>query len=267
MLNIFKSRRNKAELSNISAVNIYDGLIKRLDSEIKMLEKAVRVMKKKYKTDELPLLINNLIFFRISFSDILSTVKQIIPAEGKDKNLLLRSLSLHMYEFLDDTKDFLGPRLRKDLCIIPNSVFHLKQLQELKILYKSIRESAQNNLGGIRHNTIAHKEQNSIELNRLIKSIKTKEGDIQMAFILVSILFGCIIRFQKNIITSITKQGKIKEGDLVVIFSEVKKWLYILKHELPYEVADYLSKLSNDQLITLKVKLDEYAKWSKSEYK
>ena len=56
-------------------------------------QKAVNLMKKKYNTDELPFIINKLLFFRIAFTDIIITVKQIILAIEKEKNLLIRTLA------------------------------------------------------------------------------------------------------------------------------------------------------------------------------
>src|SRR5580698_9080721 len=79
-----------------------------LSEEIQVYEAVIVTLNKKYNLDATPPIVNSILFFRISFRDIINAIKQLRNSTAKeDINLNSRSLALHLYEFLDDTKHFL----------------------------------------------------------------------------------------------------------------------------------------------------------------
>lgn len=236
--------------------NHLDILTESLTKDIDDIANVVQLIKSKYNTDELPIVINHFLFFKVSFRDIISLTKQVADAKDKhEKNLLNRTLAQHLYEFLDDTKDFLGKNFKNDLEKLPNSILLVPELYRLKEYYKAIKNSMFSALGDIRHNTSAHKTQDGTVLNRMIKSIDSKE--VNTNCILVWMLFALILNFQTNILRSIMhhEESKILKKTSEIepfiielgIDAEFKKDIMILQGVHP-EFAKYICNLSKVQI-------------------
>lgn len=204
-MKIFKKyfeRKKSLKISNGTARQM-DGIISSLDEQVKNLEDAIDLVSKKYSATDLPIIINSFLFFRVTFKDIVLVTEQLVEEKDEQqRNLLTRTLALHLYEFLDDTKDFLGSKLRVSLKQFPDSDFHIQELNKLKKYYSIIKNLIFKELGNVRHSVIAHKDQNSRELIRKIKEINYT-NNVDSSGMLVWALFGLIIRFQKNIMISI----------------------------------------------------------------
>ena len=201
-INKYFGRKKSINISK-RPVHLMDKIISSLDEDIKNLEDAIKLASKESNTTNLPIVINSFLFFRVTFKDIVLVTEQLIEEKDEQKkNLLIRTVALHLYEFLDDTKDFLGQRLRVSLKQFPDSDFHMQELNKLKKYYSIIKNLIFKELGDIRHSVIAHKDQNSIELNRKIKELN-QPNNIHGFCMLVWVLYGLILRFQKNLLISL----------------------------------------------------------------
>ena len=71
-----------------------------LNPQIEQIDAVFQSMQSKYNTKELPLIINNFLFFKITFRDILTSMNQLQNLTDQDEiNLTTRSLALHLYDF------------------------------------------------------------------------------------------------------------------------------------------------------------------------
>jgi hypothetical protein len=173
-----------------------------LSGQIDAYHEVALIMNQRYNLSETTPIINNLIFFRISFRDIVNATKQLMNASTKaDINLCSRALALHLYEFLNDTNDLLGSKLRKSIAGFPDADFLTKELNCLKTYQKSINSLLLNNLKNIRHNAIGHKHQEGIVLNTIIKNIK--ENEVWAYSIVIWIFCMGITNFQNSLVHSI----------------------------------------------------------------
>lgn len=273
--NFFERRKNK-KVTN-KAIKLMDSIIFSIDSEIENLEEAINLMNEKYKVDALPLVANNFLFFRVTFKDIVILTKQSLEeTDAKKRNLLTRFLALHLYEFLDDTKDFLGKKLKEDLEKFPDHEFHIRELYRLKDYYYSIKNNIFKELGDIRHNVAAHKNQNSIELSKSIREVD--RSNVETSCMLVWMLFSLILRFQKNLTYSISndciKKPNTKElnksspeqnntvKEYITIDSEFRKSAMIMYGVSP-ALAEVYSKLTPEGFKKLK-ELVEYMEAQKN---
>jgi hypothetical protein len=101
-------------------VSALDSILKYLKEQFSALENGIQLMQRKYNTNETPLILNSLLFFRLTFIDIIGLVKQLQLADNDlNKNLIARNLAVHLYEFLDDTPDFTGKEMKKNLIGLP----------------------------------------------------------------------------------------------------------------------------------------------------
>ena len=145
-------------------------LITFLQSQIEEFSKVVEEFQQIRQTDIIPAIFNSSIFFRITLVDILVTTKQFAKADSnEDKNIIIRNLSIHLYEFLDDTKDFFGKEMLESLKTLPDKEILIADLYKLKGINKAVKDAILKPLGEIRHNTGAHKEHNSLILRNRIK--------------------------------------------------------------------------------------------------
>ncbi len=207
-------KRNLKEQKNIvitdEAVEFMNRLITILDEEINNIYEAYNLMSEKYNIYNLPFILNSVLFFKTNIKDIVLATKQMISEKDElQKNLNARTVALHLYDFLDYTKDFLGPNMRKELEVLPDSDFHIQELNKLKKYYQTIKESIFQELRDIRHSVIAHKDKNSIELHKKIKEINPDK--INSSCMIVWVLITFILRFQKNIIISIRTNDNKKD--------------------------------------------------------
>ena len=199
-LKVKKQKKAKRDL-----ILSFDKIINLLDPQIDIFDSAIQHLQDKYQTKELPIILNQFIFFKITFKDIIGSIKQLHKtSDTNELNLITRSLALHLYEFLDDTQDFLGHKMREELKLmnLPNIDFLIKDLNHVKEIHKAVKNATNKSLADVRHNTVAHKEQNSLVLNGKIKSLNQRE--IEMSAILSFTLFIAINHFQNNIIKSIS---------------------------------------------------------------
>lgn len=198
--------RKKKEKINKEALIALDKIATSLREEIDNFETIIDRMNKEYKVEETPILINQFLFFRISFCDIVGILKQLVKVQDEhEENLLCRTLSLNLYEFIDDTKDFLGPKMKEGLSGLPNESYLISELYKLKKYYWDIRKNNLfNDLAEVRHNTVGHKDMNSIRVSRMIKNISSV--NIAAICFVVFMLFSLIINFQHNIFFSIKNQ-------------------------------------------------------------
>lgn len=268
-MKIFKRYFERKKSTKISkgTVHLMDGIISSLDEEIKNLEDAINLVSKEYSETELPIVINSFLFFRVIFKDIVLVTEQLIEEKDEQqRNLLIRTVALHLYEFLDDTKDFLGPKLRTSLKQFSDSDFHIQELNKLKKYYSIIKNLIFKELGDIRHSVIAHKDQNSIELNRKIKELN-HSNNIHGFCMLAWTLFGLILRFQNNLLISYKadyhskneSQNSLEEtfeksknvNEFISVDIEFNKFLMLLSG-VSFPAAEFLGDLTPDVLGKLK---------------
>ena len=176
-----------------------------LNAEIENFSSAMAAMKSENPTTLMLPIFDNFLFFRIVFKDILTLVNQLQSAKtASDRNLISRSLAQHLYEFIDDCKDFLGPKQKGGLAgfeKLKDFDRLQKELYRVKEILKAVKDRSFKDLGEVRHNTSAHKTQDSILLYNLIKKIDS--NDILANAMVCSLLFCCIVQFQNNVFRSI----------------------------------------------------------------
>lgn len=255
--NIFTKRTSKGNSKKTpDSLSI---LVDSLTLEIDQIVTKINEMKAIYKTDELPPLINHFLFFKINFKDIVNLTIQLSKADNEqERNLLNRSLAVHLYEFLDDTKDFLGKNFKKELEEIPNSDFLIAELYKLKEYYKATKGLMFKDLGGIRHNTAAHKTHDSLSLHQMIRNIDSKE--INTNCMLVWLFYTAVANFQDSIIQFIKHHIENKEKidsekslyqKEIGVNAEMKKNIMILRGVEP-EFAKYLCVLPPERIHQLR---------------
>jgi hypothetical protein len=233
----------------------FEQLIETIDSQIKDLVSAIEIMHAQFQTDLVPAIFNNYLFFRLAFKDIFSTVCQLLKSQQeRDRNLIARSLATHLHEFLSDTQDFLGPKTKGglvDFDNLSNQDLLIKDLYKLKEIYRAIKNKTFKSLSDIRNNTAAHKDPNSLLLNRKIQNIKTEE--VQLYSILCSVLFMIIVHFQNNVLASIIQQMNAGTGTMIPVtpyrtveqkFTEV---CMIMQGVEPW-IAELASKLTQEEM-------------------
>jgi hypothetical protein len=264
--------KRKARKVNKQAIGAFEGLSATIKDEINILETSIENMSKKYGVSEeqTPFILNHFLFFRVAFQDILRMTIQALSVEDEyDANLHSRNLVVHLHDFIDTTKDFLGKKMRDDLSLFVDSDYLKNELQSLKTIYKQIKDDIFQNLSDVRHNTVAHKDTNALKLSRMIKHVSADK--IQRASIQVFMLFGFIINFHQTILYSLKVQHdskfKVLEENLTeasgIEFKKPKSIsamltkLLLIINGVEDEVADILCELTPDGIKKLK-ELKEY---------
>jgi hypothetical protein len=189
--------------------NSMEFLSNMLGEQIDMWHEVAESLNKKYNVESTPPVINNLLFFRICFRDIVDATKQLRNSTAKSEiNHNSRVLALHLYEFLEDINEMFGHKLRKNLQLLPDSDFLINELNRLKTYQKSINTILLNKLKPIRHNTIGHKHKDAIVLNQILQ--KVKSNDIEAYSFLVWIFSLQIACFQNNVLhmLKVTSENK-----------------------------------------------------------
>jgi len=190
-------RKSEKQTQHEAVINI-SKTIELLELEIAHLATAVHEVQINNKTDDVPILVNQLIFFRIAFKDILTAAKQFISATNEtDRNFLTRALALHIYEVVDDSKEFFNKKMRSELQRLPNKDLLLEDFFRIQEFFKAFKNNSFKELQDIRHNTAAHKELNSVLLHQKIQNIDVKRVHTFSIFALI--LFVCVLAFQKNV--------------------------------------------------------------------
>jgi len=211
-MKFFKWRFKKPKMISVANENVelMSRIIVILDQETDNLYEAFNFVSEKYSTPNLSFILNSVLFFRTNFKDIVLVTKQMnSEKDEQQKNLTARTLALHLYEFLDDTKDFMGQKMRKELEHFPDSNFHIEELNKLNKYYQTIKQPIFQELRDIRHSTIGHKDQNSLELHRKIKEINI--ANIERSCMMVWVIIDLILKFQKNLLISIKKNINKKD--------------------------------------------------------
>jgi len=247
-------------------------VINALESQIDMFEDAIKVMQAKYATDLIPPIFNNYLFFRLVFKDIFGLIGQLQKAQTEqEKNLTARSLALHLYEFLADTQDFLGPKMKGGLTGFDDLIRHdllTKDLYKVKEIYKATKNKTFNQLADIRNHTSAHKDQNPLLLRNKINNISAH--DVQVHAILCTILFMTIVHFQNNVLASIIEEMNTKEGIVAAVTAaayktverEFRESIMIFRGTDP-RLAEVLSDLNQEEINKL-VEVVAYLEKNKS---
>lgn len=228
--------------------NYFELIIKSISEYSEVFVEALEATQKKYQTDEIPKVLNHILMFKLHLKDITTEWQRI--SDSKDdiqKNLGYRSLCLHLYEFLDKAKAFLGNSFRRELRMYPNCESLCSDLDFTKKWYKALKNIVFNELAEIRHNAIGHKSENSLKLQKLQTDLDYKKIDTMM--ILIYVFFAIVLRFDDNIISSLTaKQNNVSEDEREKIFkslqpakNELVKFMFVLKG-FDLKTAELLSK-------------------------
>lgn len=185
----------------IFLVGLNKKALKNITNNIEAVNKALK--SENYYMYRFPIFIENWQHLSISFKDILINQNIHLLAEDQnEKNLTARTLALLLYEFLEDFQKFNNKAFRIELLTSPNPELIIKAYDELKNVYKVIKNEFWQKLGDIRHQTIAHKNKKDVRL--LFDSIeKIDVLDIKGAFTFIHILYasyeGFRIHFTKHI--------------------------------------------------------------------
>ncbi len=174
-----------------------------------LLEKNIAELKTglengEFKKNRFPKFFNNMLFFNISFKDILVTHKQFLMSKDKEElNLLARTLALHLHEFSKDFQELNGKLFRRELETMPYPTDLLKKFDDLKNGYKNIAPSYNTLLANIRHNAIGHKTKDAKILVNTIKDVdKLQIIEIET---LAFLLFALYDKFQKDVVLHLSK--------------------------------------------------------------
>ena len=176
--------------------------LKKITNNIEVVNKALRG--ENYFMYRFPMFIENWQHLTISFKDILINENiHLLSRDQNEKNLTARTLSLLLYEFLEDFQKLNNKTFRTELLTTPNPELIIKAYDELKNVYKVIKNEFWQKLGDIRHQTIAHKDKKDVGM--LFDSIeKIDVLDIKGAFTFIQILYasyeGFRIQFTKHIV-------------------------------------------------------------------
>jgi hypothetical protein len=109
-MNFFKwhLKKQKSNIVTDETVELMNKIITNLDEEINNLYESYNFSFGKYGINNLPVVLNSIIFFRTNFKDIVLLTKQMISEKDEQQeNLNARDVALDLYEFLDHNKDFL----------------------------------------------------------------------------------------------------------------------------------------------------------------
>lgn len=213
-----------------------------------------------YKTYVVPIILNSMLFFRLTLVDLLTVTTQYHNSKSKhEKNIIIRNLAVHLYEFFDDTKDFLGPKMKDSLKGMPDEGILTKDLYSVKSYYKALKDIVFKSLMEIRNNSGAHKEQNAIILRNKIDEI---DNDKIIGYLIMSMLFlGMIIQFQNNVINSIANLKNQENPEHVLLTHRrpeniMREGIYLIRGVEPI-LANYLSDLTAKEIEILSKKLVE----------
>ncbi|MEP6676762.1 MAG: hypothetical protein ABJA78_16500 [Ferruginibacter sp.] len=261
---------------NSEPKNPFDILLKQFNEDILKMEAAIERCRLKYGEEKLGIFGQGFMFFRINFKDIILTNRQLDNSIDPDeKNLIARTLTLHFYELLDDTKAFLGLRLREELKRLPDSQFNLKELSKLKGYYQAIKNASFQSFADVRHNAMGHKDQDAIKLNRIIKNLNMDE--LKNNTILIWLLLCLILKFQSNVMDSIGNlheesqtSDEIKTDNAgnkkKSIDFEFNRLMFVIK-DIPVDIADLLASFSSQEIQDLlNSTKDQQIKFLESEY-
>jgi hypothetical protein len=185
----------------IFLVGLNKKALKNITNNIEAINKALKG--ENYYMYRFPIFIGNWQHLSISFKDILINQNiHLLAKDQNEKNLTARTLALLLYEFLEDFQKLNNKAFRIDLLTSPNPELIIKAYDELKNVYKVIKNEFWQKLGDIRHQTIAHKNKKDVRL--LFDSIeKIDVLDIKGAFTFIHILYASYevfrIQFTKHI--------------------------------------------------------------------
>jgi len=211
-----------------------------INTFIDKYEKLLAKMPNELKTNTI--IPNHLGLTIVNIRDILTQTRILFDFRKgtSEENLALRSLALLIYEYMDDTKDFLGKKMRTTIeQIIPNKEQNLKELNFLKFFYYSLRENSIKRLADIRHHTIAHKTQDIAILSEKIKGISRSEilNYLNMIIYLLNLSFI----FSKNLLNSY-----IHQEDKIIPLKSVLLSQFIISLLIEIDPNDELKEIHKE---------------------
>jgi hypothetical protein len=263
-------KKKKSSPKEAGTTNYLLQLINLIDEQVDGLSNVVEIMQAKYTTELVPPIFENYLFFRLVYKDILTLIDQLLKVENdREKNLIARSLALHLYEFLDDSQDFLGPKMKGGLIGFEElKEFDKlqKDLYKLKEIARAVKNKAFKELGEIRNSTSAHKEQNSLLLKKKIAELNVK--DVNIRAVLCTAFFMCIMQFQNNVLQAITSDmpehsltEKLPFQPYKSVDQTFRQFSMIIQGVDP-QLAEILSRLTNEEIDHLRIHLEESEKKS-----
>lgn len=209
-MSFFKKIFTKKKAKNQLNFDSFSSVILVLQTQIDEFCMGIEKMQAQYNTNEVPIIFDSFIFFRITLIDILGIVNQYRSTNDEnEKKITIRNLALHLYEFLDDSKDFFGNRMRNSIKNNPNELELISDINKIKSYLKALNNIMGKPLADIRNHTAAHKEQRALILRKKINEIDY--GSIMNYSIICIMFLMMIIQFQNNLINSL--QNKLNESN------------------------------------------------------
>ena len=134
-----------------------------LEEEAHMVLDAVEIMQRKYGYHEPPFNQTTIgVFIKLSLMDIFLLYKMLFKCEEeREKNIIARTLAIHISEFIDDVGKLVGkPLADASRKYQANPELQLA-IKNIRVWYNSIREKYKSMLN-IRNIVSAHKDRNVI---------------------------------------------------------------------------------------------------------
>lgn len=204
----------------------YQNLSSFFDDSVKKIEDEIELSDANNET--FSFIGKAIIFQFVSFRDISRLAEQYYSSNSTQEiNINARTLVLHLYEYIDDTSDFLGPRFKNELKTLSNSNRLIDDLYTVKKTLKKIKDLFLKDLKEIRNNTSAHKEQNPFLLLKKMNQINTETVEIAafssvILFVMLLIYFTKVIN-PELVVDDTDQHIKLEEFNLESKFAEFVK--------------------------------------------
>lgn len=192
----FKRKKKNSKKTFIQAQEL---MIERIQEEIHNLESGILFVKNKYgEHSDAYTIPNSLLFFRLSFFDVIILSKKFLEEENEfEKQILAKHLCISIYELLDDLPVIYG----KKFVIAIEGLDDIEELDKGRInIQKNInifKKEVNQELKLIRNYTAAHKEHDSLKQLDIIKTISFKRIELMIQFL--HLLWLQILDFEKTI--------------------------------------------------------------------
>ncbi len=158
--------------------------------EIEAFEKGNELLIQLYGPEAKSEIIDSIIFYKYSYLDILDLINQLKGSGDRYEHLVLRLLAGTIYEFLNDTRVFLGKKFRRKFSFMENSEPYLLEFDKAADIFKFILEEYSSWLSDIRNNTAFHKTKGARVLKNKMETLdknKVYEVILYITFLWIKI--------------------------------------------------------------------------------
>jgi hypothetical protein len=192
---------------------IMDDWHDRLNKEAHLYLDAIEVVESRHGHHEVPFNQSTIgVFIRFSVMDIFLLYKMMFCTDGEqEKNVLARTLAIHIAEFIDDVGNIVGKPLADKMKKYNEDAELNDALKKVRIWYQTIKEKY-DGMREIRNIVSAHKDRNVTK--QLAVNEKINVDDFHTLVILnIQYFIGTYLAFENLLIRKVSEKNSMKPSE------------------------------------------------------